>query len=442
MYDMFIIDLGGHQDNTLQIKREYPHAQVTRYYNSVLATVTRCTERARTSHVWVVMSCCDSAGFNFEWEPVPWESAQIHCWSAGTQKFGDILLVPVAEYQKQTPAALEWFQDINYHTGPKRVLWPEVHVGENDLTTAIAQTEFKSEYQLFNCNTRTAYVDTEPSLWGEKHHQLISFSADNSVCLVPKLAQSYLKAQVYDYQHLVRVNSMPSTQQDIVFISYDEPQADENWARLIARYPNAKRVHGVDGMENALKAAATMSHTPWFYATFAKTRLHEEWDFSFVPDRWQSPKHYIFNALNTSNGLCYGHMGIIMYHKEMVLNSMAWEQIGGMDFTMSFPTESISLTSVYGDFAISPYHAWRTAFREVSKLCQWQLDQPSVETDYRIHVWKTHATGPNAEWVLRGAQDGAEFFAKNISNNDELKKAFRWEWLQNYFNQLHGLLDQ
>jgi hypothetical protein len=135
-------------------------------------------------------------------------------------------------------------------------------------------------------------------------------------------------------------------------------------------------------------------------------------------------------------------MGIIMYHKEMVLNSMAWEQIGGMDFTMSFPTESISLTSVYGDFAISPYHAWRTAFREVSKLCQWQLDQPSVETDYRIHVWKTHATGPNAEWVLRGAQDGAEFFAKNISNNNELKKAFRWEWLQNYFNQLHGLLDQ
>ena len=109
---------------------------------------------------------------------------------------------------------------------------------------------------------------------------------------------------------------------------------------------------------------------------------------------------------------------------------------------MSFDTESIPLTSVYGEFAITPYHAWRTAFREVSKLCQWQLDEPSVETDYRIHVWKTHATGPNAEWVLRGANDGAEFFSENIWNHDILKQAFRWEWLKDYFSQLHGSPDQ
>ena len=442
MYDMFIVDLGAHQDNITQIKQRYPHAQVTRYYQSVLDIVTRCVGKARTSHVWIVMSCSDCVEFEFDWNPVPWEAAQIHCWSAGNQKYGDIMLIPVAEFVKQSPTMLEWFRDINYHTGPKRIPWPQTHVGDSDLTTAIVQTEFGSEYQLFNCNTSLAHVDTEPGLWGEKHHQLISFSADNSVSLVPKQAQSHLVTQVYDYQHLVRVNSVPSTSQDIVFISYDEPQADQNWATLVARYPNAKRVHGVEGMENALKAAAIMSDTPWFYATFAKTRLHEDWDFSFVPDRWQAPKHYIFNALNTSNGLCYGHMGIIMYHKQMVLNSRKWMDIPGMDYTMSFPTESIPITSVYGEFAITPYHAWRTAFREVSKLCQWQLDEPSVETDYRIHVWKTKAHGPNAEWVLRGANDGAMFYAENIWNHEELKMAFRWEWLRNRFSQLYGSPDQ
>jgi len=443
MYDLFIIDLGGQDVNIASIQQQYPHARVTRYFHSVLDTVTRCVNKSNTSHVWVVLSCSDCVDFDFDWYPVPWESAQIHCWAAGVQKFGDILLVPVAEYKRQAPEQLEWFADVNYHVpGPKRVAWPEVYVGNNDLVTTIMATEFESEYQLFNCNTSLAHVDTEPSLWGEKHHQLISFSADNSASLVPKTAQMHLKTQVYDYLHLVRVNSVASTPQDIVFISYDEPQADENWATLVARYPKAKRVHGVDGMENALKAAAALSDTPWFYATFAKTRLHEDWDFSFVPDRWQAPKQYIFNALNASNGLCYGHMGIIMYHKESVLNSKPWEQIGGMDFTMSFDTESIPLISVYGEFATSPYQAWRTAFREVSKLCQWQLDRPDVETDYRINVWRTHATGPHAEWVLKGANDGAMFFAENISNNSELKKAFRWEWLQEYFNQLHGLPDQ
>jgi hypothetical protein len=440
MHDMFIVDLGGQHENIACIQQRYSHAQVTRYYHSILATVMRCIEKARTSHAWIVLSCSDCAEFDFDWYPVPWESKQIHCWAAGIQKFGDILLVPVAECKRQAPELLEWFADVNYHVpGPKRTAWPEVHVGDNDLVTTINATKFESEYYLFNCNTHTTHIDSEPALWGEKHHQLISFSRDNSISLVPKLAQNSLKTQIYDYQHLVRVDTVPSKPQDIVFISYDEPQADENWNILCARFPRARRVHGVEGMENALKAAAHASITPWFYATFAKTRLHEDWDFSFVPDRWQAPKHYIFNALNTSNGLCYGHMGIILYHKQTVLDSRSWEQIGGMDFTMSFATESIPLTSVYGEFATGPYHAWRTAFREVSKLCQWQVDKPSIETDYRINVWRTHATGPCAEWVLLGAQDGAEFFANNSNNNEELKKAFRWEWLKDFYQSKYAL---
>jgi hypothetical protein len=440
MFDLYIVNLGNSADNINKIQQHWPHARSTRYYDSFLQTISRCVDKARTSHVWVVLGCSDCANFDFDWIPVPWEQHQIHAWGAPGQKFGDIVLVPVKQFQQQQPKKLEWFHDVNYHDSVSRVPWPVINYGNADLTQTILHTDFVDEYQLFT--TGSTHIGTEPGLWGEKPYQLISFSADNSINLVPRCAKHSLKTQVYDYQHLVRVNSAPSTPQDIVFISYDEPQADENWTSLVARFPTAQRVHGVEGMEHALKAAAATSTTPWFYAVFAKTRLHEDWDFSFVPDRWQAPKQYIFNALNASNGLCYGHMGIIMYHKESVLNSKPWAEIGGMDFTMSFDTESIPLTSVYGEFAITPYHAWRTAFREVSKLCQWQLDEPSVETDYRIHVWKTHATGPNAEWVLRGAQDGAQFFSENIWNNDELKKAFRWEWLKSYFEQLYKPLDQ
>jgi hypothetical protein len=206
MYDMFIVDLGGQDANIADMQHQYPHAQVTRYYHSVLATVMRCVEKSHTSHVWIVLSCSDCATFEFDWYPVPWESKQIHCWAAGDQKYGDILLVPVAEYKQQAPKLLEWFADVNYHVpGPRRVAWPQVHVGNNDLVTTINATNFESEYCLFNCNDYNAHIDTEPSMWGEKHHQLIGFSKDNSVSLVPKTAQMHLKTQVYDYQHLVRV---------------------------------------------------------------------------------------------------------------------------------------------------------------------------------------------------------------------------------------------
>jgi hypothetical protein len=352
--------------------------------------------------------------------------------------------VPIDELKKQAPEQLEWFHDVNYHIpGPNRHPWPAFFIGDHDLTQSIKDMDIGSEYCWFiSGNNQLPDTFIEPALWGAKHHELISFAQDNSVNLVPRHTKLslYLKSsvQVYDYENLQRRRQVPSQKQDIVFISYDEPQADDNYEILVNRFPNARRVHGVEGMENALRAAAEASTTPWFFATFAKTRLHEDWDFSFVPDRWQAPKHYIFNALNTSNGLCYGHMGIILYHKDTVLNSKPWDEINGLDYTMSFDTESIPITSVYGEFATDPYRAWRTAFRETAKLVQWYLDNKCVETFYRLKVWQTHAQGPYAEWVIRGAKDGIAYYDEHLMDHGALKQMFRWDWLKNYFVELYG----
>ena len=35
---------------------------------------------------------------------------------------------------------------------------------------------------------------------------------------------------------------------DIIFMSYQEPNADENWQRLVDKFPWARRVHGVKGL--------------------------------------------------------------------------------------------------------------------------------------------------------------------------------------------------
>ena len=51
---------------------------------------------------------------------------------------------------------------------------------------------------------------------------------------------------------------------DIIFLSYDEPNAEENWADLKKKIPWAKRVHGVEGSDAAHKACADLSDTKHF----------------------------------------------------------------------------------------------------------------------------------------------------------------------------------
>ena len=57
---------------------------------------------------------------------------------------------------------------------------------------------------------------------------------------------------------------VPITEYDVVFISYDEPNADENFADLLNKCPWAKRSHGVFGSDAAHKAAANLSETERF----------------------------------------------------------------------------------------------------------------------------------------------------------------------------------
>ena len=46
--------------------------------------------------------------------------------------------------------------------------------------------------------------------------------------------------------------------QDIIFLSYDEPNAEKNYADLCSKVAWAKRVHGVEGSDAAHKACAAI----------------------------------------------------------------------------------------------------------------------------------------------------------------------------------------
>ena len=439
MFDIFVMDLGGHDANVAILAERFPHARTVRYYDNHLDTIRRCIARARTPWVWIISSCCDYADFDFEFRAVPWEDYQLHCWHSGNQKFGDTFLINIEEFRKQqTIELLEWYKEVNWHyPGVPRLSWPTVVYDGDNLIELIQNSKFDSPYIMFTTSYHDSSIDYNVVLWRQKLRNITSFSQGNSLVLVPKDAQTYVETQVYDYPYIEKLNYTKDIAQDIIFISYDEPNADANWAILSEKFPQARRLHGVEGMEKALLKAAEMSKTDWYYAVFAKTELHPDFDFSFRPDLFQQPKHYIFHAQNPLNGLQYGHMGVVLYNCNIVKNINEF----GIDYTMSALHEVVPKVSAVARFNSNPYQTWRTAFREAGKLAQFCDEKDNVENEYRLDVWTNEAEGLYSEWCLQGARDGVMFYQTNKEDKTQLKNTFNWIWLREYFSSLYKNAD-
>ena len=157
--------------------------------------------------------------------------------------------------------------------------------------------------------------------------------------LVPyreKLKQFYDidRAVHYDYDY-------PVTLMDIVFISYDEPSAEARYKKLKEKFPRAKWSKGVRGQTLAYMAAASMSETDYFFAVFPKIDIVDNFNFDYQPDRLKNPCHYIFDCYNEVTDCTYGHDGVILYNKKLVMRT----KNPGLDFTLSQPVTVVPILS-------------------------------------------------------------------------------------------------
>jgi len=440
-YMDFLNEASSAQFTTLQAR--YPDIKSTRYVNDHLTVFKRIINLATTEFIWITSSICDYTTFDFTWHPAPEQKEMIHVFksqlnepSSQKQKRGDTFYIHVPSFRQQlyNLELLDWFNVINYCDDQVVNLFPipTIEYSADSLVEVIKNHNFNHPYSLFvKDKPNTNY---EPlCIWSLKDKEILSLNSSNNTALVPREAKNFITNQVYDYPYIQKNKNSDSINfQDIIFISYDEPQAEQNWQKLNNKY-KAKRVHGVSGMHNALMAAAEISSTPWFYAVFAKTEVAETFKFNFSPDYFQQPKHYIFHARNVLNGLEYGHMGIVLYNANLVKKQTEF----GIDYTMSAAHSVIPILSAIASFNSNPYHTWRTAFRECAKLSQFIDEQNNIENEYRLDVWLSTAQGLYAKWCLQGARDGYEFYRANKNKPSELKQAFDWVWLQEYFESIY-----
>jgi hypothetical protein len=302
---------------------------------------------------------------------------------------------------------------------------------------AVKALEFAGPLALFTVND---YVDrsfvTVP-LWREKTKTIVPISTGGGSVVIPRVAIPYIKTQLYDYPYIDKTQRiLKDNPLDIVFISNGEPNAESNWSRLqrVAKdVPNRLvRIDGINGRVAAYQAALSASNTPWAFCVFAKLSVDFGFDWAWQPDRMQEPKHYIFHAMNPVNGLVYGHMAVIAYNKQLVMENTA----PGLDFTLDQAHEVVPTLSGVAHYADTPWMAWRTAFREVIKL---KATLPDVESEYRLQNWLTVDWSENGNWSIIGAKDAVEYYDSVNGDFDELRKSYDWAWLSSYVFMKHGL---
>ena len=63
---------------------------------------------------------------------------------------------------------------------------------------------------------------------------------------------------------------------DIIYLSYDEPNAEENYTNLLTKVPWAKRIHGVEGSDAAHKACAKIAETDRFITIDGDNQIDEQ----------------------------------------------------------------------------------------------------------------------------------------------------------------------
>jgi len=174
---------------------------------------------------------------------------------------------------------------------------------------------------------------------------------------------------------------------------------------------------------NAYKECARQSSTEYFWTIFAKSKINDDFKFDYHPDCMERPHHYIFKCHNPMIDYAYGHMGIILYHKQMVLDAEQW----GPDFTCSFPVKLIDQISNTANYFHTPFLTYRTAFRECIKLASNCIEGSDHEENSRILNMWLHSKD---EWTKRGSYDAV----KHVNDDGDLMQVFDWEFIESKYS--------
>jgi len=237
-------------------------------------------------------------------------------------------------------------------------------------------------------------------------------------------------------------------EQDIIYLSYDEPNAEKNYADLLTKVPWAKRVHGVKGSDAAHKACAKLSDTEYFVTVDGDNIIDPKFlEVEIDLDKLGLTSNHVFSWCGNVhvNGLMYGNGGLKLWTRKFVNEMKTHENSDPTDtkglVEFCFDDLYYQFNENYSESFTNetPFQAWRAGFREGVKM---SLDQGAKVADLKTVWWQNYhrllvwcsvgADVENGIYSILGAREGA---ALTNCTDWDYANVRDFDYLTNYWNK-------
>jgi len=300
-------------------------------------------------------------------------------------------------------------------TGMFWVIWPGL----------IENPDFHYDYQVAKQNQHIPHVFKNGQYY-------------DGVCLFSKsrvVSKREFEYRFFTSKKEIDIQATTPVPFDIVFISYNEPAADANYAKLKDKFPTRviHRVDGVKGIHNAHKAAAELVSTKMFWVVDADAEILDGFEFDYqiaYYDTYSQNTVHVWSSQNPVNDLVYGYGGVKLLPTKLTLDM----KLDKPDMSTSISTafKAMDTVSNITAFNTDEFSTWRSAFRECAKLASKTIQgQIDAETDERLVVWKTLGVDrPYGKYAIAGASAGEAY---GRCGND-IMKINDYDWLREQYD--------
>jgi hypothetical protein len=180
--DMFYVDRGNPEAQIRfeALKKRFPKIQKTRYLNSWVDTVNRCTNRASTSLLWVLNSELDYTDFDFDYYPNAWQMKMVHVFGTQWSHWGTTFMVNRESFPTDTKyiKIIEHLNNLNFVKDNRAVATKCVYDivlidhGNKETNNVLEQLKIKAQDKtVITVKYEQSYLNTLRDVINKQHEK-------------------------------------------------------------------------------------------------------------------------------------------------------------------------------------------------------------------------------------------------------------------------------
>lgn len=443
-FDIFFISQNTSEEPYKNLLSKFPKIKQVNITSGIHDAYKEAASLSTTSMFWVIWDdVVVHPDFKFNFKVRRWNTKYIHVFK-NAEYYDGICLFPKLASVSKRELEYRFFankKEINVQASMPTSPYEKYNINTYDEYLEISKETSTNMFWVIPNNVKLVnnfdFTYQVPKYDQHITHVFRNGEYYDGVCLFSK--HNPITKREFDNRFFINkkeINILASTPLpfDVIFISYNEINADVNYKRLLLKVPTAKRIHGVKGIHNAHIEAAKIANTSMFWVVDGDAEIAEDFEFNFAVPQYDHDVVHVWKSQNPVNGLVYGNGGVKLLPTKLTMNV----DVTSTDMTTSISSKfkAIDKISNINRFNTDPFTTWRSAFRECAKLASKSIrGQVDEETTARLNAWRTlNDNVVYGFYAYSGALAGQAYGQKNASDKEALRKINDFSWLQDQWS--------